>query len=789
MQSTVIRKVAILGAGVMGAQIAAWFANKVPTILFDLPAKEGSPNNIVNNAIKSLAKLKPSPLTEATLTQRIAPANYDQHLHLLTSCDLILEAVAERTDIKESLYRKIAPHIGPNALLASNTSGISINQLSEFLPKEVRPRFCGIHFFNPPRYMKLVELIPSDTTDLTRLASLETFLVSALGKGVIHAKDTPNFIANRVGVFSLLSTMQHAITYDIPFEVVDTLTGPLLGRPKSATYRTTDVVGLDTMAHVIHTMTEQLRIDPWHRYYQMPNFINQLVAAGALGQKSGAGIYKKEGKTITVYDVASGTYRPADKTPDPAVLAILKETDMAVRFAKLRACDHSQAQFLWACWRDLFHYCAVHASSIAHTVRDIDLAIRWGFGWQRGPFETWQAAGWQEVAAWIAADIEADQTLADTKLPNWVLDKGRVGVYEAAGAYSPNDDAYLPRRDLPVYQRQLFPDAVLKEKFNEGETIYESDAVRLWHQGDEIAILSFKSKKNTVSQAVLDGIIAAVEHTEQQGFKALVIWQRHGDHFSYGADLREFSASVMAGNYDAVLTAITKFQQATSAIRYAAVPVVGAVKGMALGGGCEVLLHCDQVVAAIESYIGLVEIGVGLLPAGGGTKEYALRAAQEAGAGAMEQSIAKYYMQIAQAQVSGSALEAKQRGILRPNDTIIFNADELLYVAKSQARALAESNYLPPQPPMIRVAGKSGIATIQMALVNMREGQFISDYDYYLGCKIAEAICGGQIEADSYVDEAWLLRLEREMFIEFLKQEKTLARIQYTLEQGKPLRN
>ena len=787
-QRLLIRQAAVLGAGVMGAQIAAHLANaNVKPILFELAAEGKDRSANARKAIDGLTKMNPAPLATAATVRQIVPANYDEHLHLLRDCDLVIEAISERMDWKKSLFEKVAPHLGPNAIFASNTSGLSITELSKTLPAPLRTRFCGIHFFNPPRYMRLVEIIATAETDPAMLDRLETFLTTTLGKGVIRAKDTPNFVANRVGVFSMLATMHHTKQFKLGFDEVDALTGPAIGRGKSATYRTADVVGLDTMAHVIKTMGDTLPADPWAAFYQAPEWLAALVAKGALGQKTKAGVYMKKGKDILVLDVAKRDYVAQTGKIADEVQAILKEKSPAQQLAKLRASSHPQAQFLWAIFRDVFHYSAVHLAEIAHSARDLDFAVRWGFGWKLGPFELWQAAGWQQVAKWIEEDIAAGKTMAKAPLPKWVTD-GRQGVHGPDGSYSAETGKTVPRSKLAVYARQLFPETLIGEKAaDRGTTVFEDEGVRMWHQGDRIAIVSFKSKMHSLGTEVLVGLNRAIDEAEK-GFDALVIW--HEAPFAVGANLKAALESLKAGKFDEFEKMVALFQQTSQRLKYSLVPTVAAVEGMALGGGCEFVMHSQRAVAALESYIGLVEVGVGLLPAGGGLKEMAERAQAWAKGGDAFPEVSRVFKQAAMGEVSKSAENAREMGYLKASDVVIFHPGELLFVAKQQARAMADAAVRPAlAPAQIPVLGDTGIATLKMMLVNMKEGGFISDHDYEISSRIAEILCGGEVEPGSMVDEKWLLDLERRHFVALAKTAKTQERIQHMLENGKPLRN
>jgi len=780
-----VRKAAVLGAGVMGAQIAAHFGNAgIPVVLFDLKANSGGANDLIKKAVDGLKKLSPKPLAWSKSLDYITIGNYDDNLDLLVGCDLIIEAIAERIDWKEALYSKIADHVNDHAIIASNTSGLSIELLSKSLPEKLRSRFCGIHFFNPPRYMPLVELIPHKNTNAEVLPALETFLVTNMGKSVILAKDTPNFIANRLGVFSMLAACIHAEKYNIPLEVVDQLTGKNLGRAKSATFRTADVVGLDIFAHASKTMLDNCH-DGWEACYKVPVWMDKLMAAGALGQKTKAGVFKKDKDGIKVIDLATGEYRLADRRADPKVLEILRMKNWSEKFDALINSDSPEAKFLVACFRDIFHYCAVLLGEIADTPRDMDFALRWGFGWSEGVFEIWQSAGWQKTAKWLAGEIEAGRTLGNKKLPEWVS-KLDSGVYIDNKHFNIKKNALVERVSLPVYKRQLFPDLVINEKSDVKEIVlYENAGVKLWHTGDDVGILSFKTKMCTINNDVLYGINEAIKVAEEKCV-AMVIWQ-YKDVFSAGANLEEFGFSFMMNGEEGVKQVIGDGHQTiTQNIRYSKVPIIAAVKGFTFGGGCEIMLHCHGVVAALESYIGLVEAGVGLLPGWGGTTEMAYRASL-----AIDpwKDFEKRYKNLAMAQVAGSAREAQEMGFLRDSDTIVMNSKEILLIAKEKAKFMAISDFRPPVEAKFKVFGKQGIATVNGLLANMYAGGQISDHDLLIAKNIATVMCGGEIENGSVVSSNWVLNVEKEKFIELATTEKTAARIEYMLTNGKPLRN
>ncbi|MBK6865764.1 MAG: 3-hydroxyacyl-CoA dehydrogenase/enoyl-CoA hydratase family protein [Ideonella sp.] len=799
-----VRKAAVLGAGVMGAQIAAHFVNVgVPVVLFDLAAKDkdgggalsstSSKSGIVTRAIEGLKKLKPSPLGVPESAALIQAANYEEHLALLAECDLVIEAIAERMDWKLDLYQRIAPHVAPHAIVASNTSGLSITRLAAALPEAIKPRFCGIHFFNPPRYMALVELIPTPATQPEVLDQLEAFVTSALGKSVVRAKDTPNFIANRVGIAGMLATMKEAETYGLTYDVVDDLTGKKLGRASSGTFRTADVVGLDTMAHVIKTLQDNLEGDPFFASYATPPVLAALIAKGALGQKSGAGFFKKVGKDILRLDPAKADYVPAGGKADEIVARMLKKP-APERLKLLRESSNPQAAFLWAILRDSFHYAAVHLAEIADSARDIDFAMRWGFGTSQGPFELWQQAGWKQVAEWMKEDIAAGKALSSAPLPEWVFD-GRDGVHKPEGSWSAAQGRYVARSGLPVYARQHFRDDVLGSgaaaALASGTELFRNDEVRVWTLDGEVVIASITAKLHLISPTVADGLQTALELAEKS-YQGLVIWSPD-DVFSAGANLEALMPVFMKSGAKGIAPELKKFQDFMLRVRYAQVPVVSAVRGIALGGGCELAVYSAKRVAAMESYMGLVEVGVGLVPGAGGLTYIARRAAEMAAAGNANADIQKFlidgFTNAAMAKVGTSAIESRKLGYLLGSDVIVPHKDELLHVAITQARAMAESGWRAPARKLFPVAGRSAIATFKAQLANMRDGGFISAHDFHIAALIADVVCGGDVDAGSLASEEYLMALERKHFCSLLEHPKTQERIMGMLSTGKPVRN
>ena len=802
-------KIAVLGSGTMGGQIAAHFANLgFEVVMFD------TSHEALSKSLNMMKKLKPTPLASQSVIGLIKTSTYDT-MDVLSKCDFIIESVVENLDIKKQLFSNIAPYVNDDAVLVTNTSGLSIQKIAEHSPESLRSRIFGVHFFNPPRYLPLVELIRTSFSDEKLLHKAEGFITSALGKEVVYAKDSPAFIANRIGVFSFLAVLKHAENFSLSADTVDALTGKRVGRPASATFRTLDVVGLDVMSNVVKNIYENAKDDPWVELFKLPDWIDNLIAEGSLGSKTKKGIYEKIGKDIYVYDPASDEYRLSDKTISSEVKKILKENgNIENSLLTLSKSDDSQAQFLWSVHRDVFHYACYQLEHVAETVRCVDLALKTGFAWQRGIFEQVQLTGWSEVRDSLNMDINNGKSLSSESLPSWVLDKSFV--YSDEGAYDPNKNQYTPRSSHPVYDRQLLKPLLKGEKQHQQEILLDGESTKLVNIGDGVASISFKTKMNVLSSSVLTELPKCLDFLEDNGFNALIFKQEQ-EHFCAGANLYEIISAIKLGLLEkdpgvtskakkkafelmhpelpklgklySIKKIVAMLQELFMRLKHGKILTIAAVDGLALGGGCELLLHCNKVVASMNSYIGLVEVGIGALPAGCGSKEMTLRAFTNKESDDIFPLLSKYFEQIAMAKVSASALEAKEMGYLKADDVIIANPNELLYVAKQQALALLDSGFKSPLDSTFKVVGKAGYANIMAQVANLHEGHFISEHDNYIVTHLAKVMTGSKVEENTTINSQMILDLERKYFIKLLSTKKTQDRIEYMLRNSKPLRN
>ena len=802
-------KIAVLGSGTMGGQIAAHFANLgFEVVMFD------TSHEALSKSLNMMKKLKPTPLASQSVIGLIKTSTYDT-MDVLSKCDFIIESVVENLDIKKQLFSNIAPYVNDDAVLVTNTSGLSIQKIAEHSPESLRSRIFGVHFFNPPRYLPLVELIRTSFSDEKLLHKAEGFITSALGKEVVYAKDSPAFIANRIGVFSFLAVLKHAENFSLSADTVDALTGKRVGRPASATFRTLDVVGLDVMSNVVKNIYENAKDDPWVELFKLPDWIDNLIAEGSLGSKTKKGIYEKIGKDIYVYDPASDQYRLSDKTISSEVKKILKENgNIENSLLALSKCDDPQAQFLWSVHRDVFHYACYQLEHVAETVRCVDLALKSGFAWQRGIFEQVQLTGWSEVRDSLNMDINNGAALSSESLPSWVLDKSFV--YSDEGAYDPNKNQYTPRSSHPVYDRQLFKPLLKGEKQHQQDILLDGESTKLVDIGDGVASISFKTKMNVLSSSVLTELPKCLDFLEDNGFSALIFKQEQ-EHFCAGANLYEIISAIKLGLLEkdpgmtskakkkafelmhpelpklgklySIKKTVAMLQELFMRLKHGKILTIAAVDGLALGGGCELLLHCNKVVASMNSYIGLVEVGIGALPAGCGSKEMTLRAYTNKETDDIFPLLSKYFEQIAMAKVSASALEAKEMGYLKADDVIIANPNELLYVAKQQALALLDSGFKSPLDSTFKVVGKAGYANIMSQVANLHEGHFISEHDNYIVTHLAKVMTGSKVEENTTVNSQMILDLERKYFIKLLSTKKTQDRIEFMLRNSKPLRN
>ena len=792
-----INRVAVLGAGVMGATIAAHLANAgLDVLLLDMVPKELSPqeqaagltlekeqvrNRIAAAGLAGLQKMKPAPLYLANYAAQIAIGNFDDDLPKLKDCDWVVEVVIEHLPIKLGLFKKVVPYLKPGAVLTTNTSGLSVNAMAEALPIEVRRNFMVTHFFNPPRYMRLLEIVPCKETDPAVAGEMAEFISRRLGKGIVHAKDTPNVIANRIGVYAIYKGMQHMEEMGMTVEEVDAIAGPATARPKSAAFRTADLVGIDTLIHVGNNSYELLTEDEEREVFKVPEYMRKMVEAGLLGNKSKAGFYKKEqgdGKRqIFYFDYTSGEYKPAAKPKFASITAVKMVDDPAQKVKMVVEGSDKAADYAWKTLRDTLIYTVNRIPEIADDVVNVDNAMKWGFNWEIGPFEMLDAIG---VAAFVKR-AEKDGVTVPAVLKT------------VERFYRFNDAGQKEYFDLPSGEYKPFPlkpgQINLQILKKSGGLVEKNANCSLIDLGDGVFGFEFHSKMNSISGDILSMTHKAIKRAEGEGV-GLVIGNQ-GVNFSVGANLMLLAVALAEGAYEDIDMMVRAFQKATMAVKYSKVPVVAAPFGMTLGGGCEFSLHADAINAFAETYMGLVEIGVGLLPAGGGTKEMCLRSVELAQQFDTDPTpyVFKHFKQIGMATVSMGAAELRGLNYMRPGDSISMDLDRLIADAKQKVLALAV-NYRPGKPlENIPAPGRSIAASIKTSLWNMQMGGFVTAYEQEIGGIIADVICGGDVPAGTLISEDYLLQLERQAFLKLCGNRKTAERIQAMLKTGKPLRN
>jgi len=774
-----ISQAAVLGAGTMGAQLAALFANAgIPVLLLDL-ASEVDRNRIAREGLERAQRMQPAAFTVPERVQLVTVGNFEDDLPRIAQCRWIIEAVVEDLAAKRALLERVERSWKPGIVVSTNTSGLPIREIAEGRSPEFRRHFLGTHFFNPPRYLRLLEVIPTEDTDPDVVAWVSDVADRLLGKGVVRAKDTPNFIANRIGTFAFLHTVRVMLEEGLTIEEVDELTGPVLGRPRSATFRTADLVGLDILASVARNAYERLPTDEARETYCLPEFIQEMIRRGWLGEKTGGGFYRKQDGEILVLDPATMTYRPLRRPKIPAVEAVRDTPDFGRRLRALLSSGDRTARFLRRVLVGVLAYAARRVPEIADDPADVDRAMRWGFAWELGPFETWDALG----VRGLAESLEAGE------LPPLVRDVLEFGVgtfYRRNGVltvFDPLKKAYRPVRWPPGV-------VVLSERKAQGAILAQNAGASLVDLGDGVACLELHGPHNTIGEDALGMLEQALRETEAH-FRALVIGSERPD-FSFGANLALLLMEAQEGNWEELEGAVRTFQQLNTALKYFRKPVVVAVRGRVLGGGCEIALHASRVQAAQETYIGLVEVGVGLIPAAGGTKEMALRASERLPEGVevdLFPLVRFVFENIARARVATSAEEARRLWYLRDGDGITMNPDRLIADAKQVALTLVETGYRPPLRRRIRVGGERVRAALLAGLYNLRVGGHITEYDEHIGRKLAYVITGGDVPEGALVDEEYLLDLEREAFLSLLGERRTQERIQHLLRTGRPLRN
>ena len=792
-----IEKAAVIGAGTMGAGIACQLANAgVPCLLLDIvpnglsDAERADPrarSKLATDAIARGTKNKPFAFMDAASAALVEPGNIEDDIARVAECDWVIEAVTENLDIKRDLYTKIAEHRRDDTVVSSNTSGLSLSLLTDGFDESFRKHFLITHFFNPPRYMYLLELVRGPDTDPKIFEGIREFSEIHLGKGVVECKDTPNFIANRIGVYAMGASCRHMLEVGLSIEEVDAISGPALGRPKTAAFRLHDLVGIDVAVMVMDNVKKLIPNDPDLASIETPEFLVRMKEKGLLGRKAGAGFYKKVGKDLLVLDLETFEYREQRPVEFASLAAAKKGADVGDRVRKLIGGDDKAADFAWRNVADVLLYSARLIPEIADDLVSVDRAIRWGFSWELGPFELWDAIGVPYAVERMRAEGREIPPVVEA-----LLASGAESFYGARGDGADREaTVFDPAASNPVALDARPGVLSLDVVRLRSKPVIENDAAAAWDIGDGVLCVEFRSKMNSISDDTLRLLRDTVELAERDDWAGVVVGNQAAN-FSVGANLVGLSGAAAEQKWDLIETMIRAFHTTAMRLRYSRVPVVAAVQGMCLGGGCEVPLACDAIQASAETYMGLVELGVGLIPAGGGTREMACRASESvAGAQAdLFPFLQRAFESIGQAKVSTSAEEARALGFLLDVDRISMNKDRAIADAKRRVLTLAEEGYRPPKPrTAVTVAGAPGLAELEVGLHQFHQAGYISDYDRFLGGQLAYVLCGGKIDREFTVSEQYLLDLECEVFLRLCGQEKTHQRIAHTLKTGKPLRN
>jgi 3-hydroxyacyl-CoA dehydrogenase len=797
-----IKKVAVLGAGVMGATIAAHLANVgIPSIMLDIvpnkltPDEEKKGQNLQHPAVRNrfaatgkqnLLRARPAALAVPELASLIEVGNFEDHLSFLAEVNWIIEVVVENLKIKQDLFKKVAAVRQPGTIVSSNTSGIPIKDMCAGMDLEFKQHFLGTHFFNPPRYMKLLEIIPLPETSPEVVNFMADFGERVLGKGIVYAKDTPNFIANRVGIFGMLHLVKTMVQDGYSIEEVDAITGPAMGRPKSASFRTTDLVGLDTFAHVAKNLYENAPTDEMRETFRTPDFIQKMIEKNWLGDKTGQGFYKRvksaEGKETLALDYKTLEYHPSQKVKYPSLDATKAAPGAGNKIKALVYAEDRAGQFAWKVVSESLLYAARRIPEIADDVYNVDNAMKWGFNWELGPFETWDAIGVEESVARMKKEGKALPPLVQTLLAKkkktfYVRKNGRVSFFDL------NTGRYKKVAETPAI--------ILLPSLKERQKVVKSNAgASLIDMGDGVACLEFHTFMNAIGQEIIEMIHESLKIVERD-FVGMVIGN-HAERFSVGANLLMLVGEIVKSNWAGIEGAVKALQDAMMAMKYFEKPIVAAPHGMALGGGCEVCLSSHRIVAALETYMGQVEIGVGLLPGAAGNKEVYIRCIEGIPDGVTPDLLPflrKAFENIAMAKVSTSGEEARKLGFLRPTDRVSANADHLLFDAKQMVLAMVQEGFKPPRPKLIPVAGDGGRAAIKYMANTMRQGGYISEYDEFIAGKLAYILTGGDVLSGALVTEQQMLDIEREAFVSLCGEKKTQDRISHMLKTNKPLRN